>query len=111
MHGMRSKVAKDRLREFTAAHQSQPLEILSYDVAGHDNRTAVAVSHFIYGFAVKAKVNGATKEYRYPGFIERDGVVWLGQSVLLLTPERASELRVFLEAKGVAHWGIRVETR
>ncbi len=95
---------------FARGRRSQDLEILSYDVAGHDNRTAVAVSHFIFGVVVRQAVNGGSKEYRYPGMIEKEGVVWLGQSVFLLTPERARELRGFLESKGVAFGGIRVRT-
>jgi len=107
---MRSYVVRERLQRFAIARRSETLEILSYDVAGHDNRTAVAVSHFIFGTAVRQAVDGGMKEYRYPGMIEKDGVVWLGQSVFLLTPERARDLRAFLESKGVAYGAIRVRT-
>jgi hypothetical protein len=107
---MRSYVVRERLMRFATSRRNQLLEILSYDVAGHDNRTAVAVSHFIFGSVVRQSVNGGMKEYRYPGMIEKEGVVWLGQSVFLVTPERARELRRFLESKGVAYGGIRVRT-
>ena len=63
----------------------------------------MAVSHFIFGARVRAAGNGTAKEYRYPGLIEKLGVVWLGQSVFLLTPQRSVELRQYLGAKGVAH--------
>jgi len=107
---MRSYAVRERLARFASSRRSENLEILSYDVAGHDNRTAVAVSHFIFGSVVRQPVNGGMKEYRYPGMIEKDGVVWLGQSVFLLVPERATELRNYLESKGVAYGAIRVRT-
>src|SRR6266511_1593348 len=101
MRVMRSYAVRERLLRFALARRSEILEILSYDVAGRDNRTAVAVSHFIFGTVVRQAVDGGIKEYRYPGMIEKDGVVWLGQSVFLLTSERARELRGFLDSKGV----------
>jgi hypothetical protein len=111
MKGMRSHLVRDRLRSFANAQRSRTLEIVSYDVAGHDKRTSVEVARFVFGTRTKARVRGAVKEYCYPGFIEREGVVWLGQSVFLLTPQRARELREFLGARSVAHGhlGVRVD--
>ena len=108
MRGMRSYVVQEKLANFARGRKNLELEILSYDVAGHDNRTAVAVSHFIFGVVVRQTLASGPKEYRYPGLIEKEGIVWLGQSVFLLIPERASELRRFLESKGVAFGIIRV---
>jgi len=103
MRGMRSNLVRERLRRFAAGHWGTPLEIVSYDVARTNNALAVAIAHFLFGYSVRARVNGGTKEYRYPGFIEKEGVVWLGQSVVLLTPQRSRELQSFLASKGAAH--------
>lgn len=102
MRGMRSHLVRERLMRFAAGHRNRPIDIVSYDVACQDNSTAVAISHFVFGRTDRARVNGGYKEYRYPGLIEKPGVVWLGQSVFLLTPERSVELRAFLDSRGVA---------
>src|SRR5947199_8247902 len=86
MRGMRSHLVKYRLRSFASAQRNQGLEIVSYDIAGHDKRTSVEIARFVFGTRTKARIRDGIKEYRYPGFIEREGVVWLGQSVFLLTP-------------------------
>lgn len=111
MKGMRSHAVRDLLGRFASSHRGRPLEIVSYDVAGHDNATAVAVSHFAFGYSTLARANGGRKRYRYLGLIDKSGVVWLGQSVFLLVPERSRELRAFLESKGVAYGrlGVRVD--
>jgi len=110
MKGMRSQLVRERLTRFAADQRDQTMEIVSYDVAGHDNSTAVAISHYIFGRTDRVRVNGGCKEYRYPGLIEKDGIVWLGQSVFLLTTERSMELRGFLDSKGVAYGQLRVRT-
>ena len=108
MRGMRSQAVRGRLQEFASSHRGRGLEIVSYDVAGHDNATAVAVAHFIFGTTACSRSVKILKEYRYPGLIEKPGVVWLGQSVFLLIPDRSSELRAFLVSKGVAHGRLSV---
>ncbi len=108
MKGMRSHRVRDRLQRFVSTQRSRSLEIVSYDIPGADNATAVAIAHFVFGTNTRARVDGGTKEYRYPGFVEKDGVVWLGQSVFLLTPDRSKELQTFLVAKGVAFGRVRV---
>lgn len=111
MRGMRSHLVRDRLRSFAIAQRSRTLEIVSYDVPGHDKHTSVEVARFVFGTRTKARVHGGLKEYAYPGFIEKEGVVWLGQSVFLLTPQRSRELRDFLGSRSVAygHIGVRVD--
>ena len=110
MRGMRSSLVRERLLRFASGKRGQSIEIVSYDVAGRDNSTAVAISHYVFGRTDRARVNGGYKEYRYPGLIERPGVVWLGQSVFLLTSERSLELRGFLDSKGVAYARLGVRT-
>ena len=79
---------------------AHPTVLLSYDVPRDMRTTAAKVSHIIFGRRDQAK-DGP------PPFIERPGVVWLGQSVLLLPAPLARELTVRLEALGarvaVAH--------
>lgn len=69
------------------------------------------VARFVFGSQTKARIRGGVKEYRYPGFLEKEGVVWLGQSVFLLTTQRSRELRDFLGARRVAygHLDIRID--
>ena len=57
------------------------------------------VRRFVFGVIVK--VDG--KVYRYPGFVEREGVRYVGQSVLFVTAARINELRGFLRSRAVAH--------
>lgn len=105
---MRSARIRDRLTRFTLDYRRRPLELLSYDVPGQDRATAVAISHFIFGRTDRIMADGHSREYRYPGFIEKEGVVWVGQSVFLVTPERSREMRGFLDLKGVAYGRIGV---
>ncbi len=107
---MRSYMVRDRLQGFAGTRRGHLLEIRSYDVPGQDNRTAVAISHFRFGYSQRKGANGHEKKYLYPGFIEKEGVVWIGQSVFMLTPERSAELRRFLESRGVAFGRIAVRT-
>ena len=108
---MRSHLVRDRLRSFAVAQRSRTLDIVSYDIAGQDKHTSVEIARFVFGTRTNARVRGGVKEYRYPGFIEKEGVVWLGQSVLLLTPQRSRELRDYLGARCVAysHLGVRID--
>lgn len=78
------------------------LWILSYDVDGRDRSTASRVCHLIFGRKNTTTAAGLPKEYEQPGFIHRSGVVWVGQSVLILPRSDAAELRGRLEAMGVS---------
>ena len=78
------------------------LWILSYDVDGRDRSTASRVCHLIFGRKNTTTAAGLPKEYEQPGFIHRPGVVWVGQSVLILPRPDATELRGRLEAMGVS---------
>jgi len=110
MRGMRSYLVRERLMRFAGSQGVRPIEIVSYDVPGQRNAIAVAVSHFVFGRTDRARVNGGYKEYRYPGLIEKPGVVWMGQSVFLLTRERSEELRTFLDGRGVAYGRVVVRS-
>ncbi len=67
--------------------------LLSYDVPGEMRTAAAKVSHLIFGRGDEGK--DAPQPY-----IQRPGVVWLGQSVLLLPAPIARDLAPRLEALG-----------
>ena len=78
------------------------LWILSYDVDGGDRATAVRVCQLIFGRENTTTREGQTVSYDQKGFIHRPGVVWVGQSVLILPDADAQELRGRLEGMGVS---------
>jgi len=73
--------------------------IITWDVDSRDFRQCTRVRRFVFGHAVS--VDGKT--YRYPGFVELEGVRYLGQSVLFVRSDRLDTIRAFLRANGVEH--------
>jgi hypothetical protein len=73
--------------------------VVTWDVDSADVSQCTRVRRFVFGQSVS--VNG--KEYRYPGFVELDGVRYLGQSVLFVARGRLEALRAFLRSNGVDH--------
>ena len=73
--------------------------IVTWDVDSGNPLQCTRVRRFIFGHTVST--NGKT--YRYSGFVEHDGVRYLGQSVLFVDRERLDPLREFLRANGVEH--------
>jgi hypothetical protein len=53
----------------------------------------------VFGYSL----NGGSKGYRYAGFADREGVRYLGQSVLFVPGPLLEELRVFLQKENVDH--------
>ena len=78
------------------------LWILSYDVDGRDRSTASRVCHIVFGRRNRTTLDGSPASYNQPGFIHRPGVVWVGQSVLILPRGDAMELGRRLEGMGVS---------
>ncbi len=78
------------------------LWILSYDVDGADRAAAVRVCQLIFGRKNTTTREGRPATYDQPGFIHRPGVVWVGQSVLILPRSDALELRGRLEGMGAS---------
>lgn len=78
------------------------LWILSHDVDGDDRGTAVQVCQLILGRRNTTTRQGASISYDQSGFIHRPGVVWIGQSVLILPERDAFELRGRLEGMGAS---------
>jgi len=81
---------------------SDDLWILSYDVDGRDRATSVRVAHVIFGRKNTTTRDGRPATYDQPGFIHRPGVVWVGQSVLILPRNDALELRDRLAGLGAS---------
>ncbi len=73
--------------------------LLSYDVTTATRSQAATVCHIVFGRTRRGGED--TKERIEKGFIHRPGVVWVGQSVLVLPPRDADELRNKLRALGV----------
>ena len=73
---------------------------LSYDVSGSQRAVAVRVCQIVFG---RRRVSEAPEHVRYreKGFIHRPGVVWVGQSVLIMPPGDAAELETRLHRLGV----------
>ncbi len=71
--------------------------LLSYDVAGNNRSTAARVCQIVFG---RSRTTPAGKR-REEGFVHRPGVVWIGQSVLLLPQRDATELATRLRRLGV----------
>jgi len=78
------------------------LWILSYDVDGRDRAISVRVSQLIFGRRNTTTREGRPATYEQPGFIHRPGVVWVGQSVLVMPTADAIELRNRLEGLGAS---------
>lgn len=72
---------------------------MTWDVDSRDAARCARVRRFVFGYAL----NGNEKRYRYPGFVEREGVRYLGQSVLFVPGDLLRELRAFLESHRVDH--------
>lgn len=74
--------------------------LLSYDVSGSARSTAARVSQIVFG-RQRISEGPARSPYRERGFIHRPGVVWIGQSVLVMPPRDAAELEGRLRRLGV----------
>ncbi len=73
--------------------------IVTWDVDSADQAMCSRVRRFVFG----TSMTKGTRTYAYPGLVDREGVLYLGQSVLFVTQPRLAELRGFLAQNGVAH--------
>ncbi|HEX9339618.1 MAG TPA: hypothetical protein VF992_00365 [Thermoplasmata archaeon] len=73
--------------------------LVTWDVDSSDAATAARLRRFVYG---DTSVHGG-KVYRRPGFAERDGVRYLGQSVLFVRPSLLGDIQAFLESHRIDH--------
>lgn len=73
--------------------------LLSYDVSGSARSAAAQVCQIVFGRTRTVPRTG--QQRREMGFIHHVGVVWIGQSVLVLPPADADELAARLRLLGV----------
>lgn len=73
--------------------------IVTWDVDSRNGSQCARVRRFIFGYGMSHRDH----VYRYRGFVDRDGVRYLGQSVLFVPPESLPALLAFLRAEGVEH--------
>ena len=73
--------------------------IVTWDADSGDAALCSRLRRFVFGYSLASD----GRRYRYPGLVEKEGVRYLGQSVLFVTHARLSELRRFLEQLGVPH--------
>src|SRR5438093_11702395 len=73
--------------------------LVTWDVDSSDSATAARLRRFVYG---DTSVHGG-KVYRRHGFAERDGVRYLGQSVLFVRPSLLGDIRGFLSRIAIDH--------
>jgi len=71
--------------------------LVSYDVSGGARSVAARVCQIVFGR--KRNVHGRARDE--PGFIHRNGVAWIGQSVLVMSSHDAEELATRLRSLGV----------
>ena len=79
-------------------HTGMERVLLSYDVTGIARPRAARVCPIVFG-KVRRLWDGEPERME-KGFVQRPGVVWIGQSVLVLPRRDADELAVRLRALG-----------
>lgn len=77
--------------------------IVTWDVNSVDRMAAHRVQYFIFG----RTVTSGGRVYQYPGFVDREGVRYLGQSVVFVRPAFLQEIDAFLSVNGVDHEATR----
>ncbi len=73
--------------------------IVTWDVDSRDSASCAKLRRFVYGY----ELHNNERVYQYPGFVEREGARYLGQSVLFVIPDQLSVLRDFLRMNGIDH--------
>ncbi len=81
------------------AHGRESGFLVTWDVNSADRTGVNRLRRFVYGDSTRCD----GKEYRYSGFVEKDGVRYLGQSVLFVRPDVLSEIVGFLASHSIDH--------
>ncbi len=105
---MRRIVSGARILTGTVAQtaQGEPLRRmidLHYDVPTEIRPLKDRVNRYVFGFRLGPRPGNGGRSYRYGGVVHRQGVRWIGQSVLRLPPSIADEAETLLRS-----WGIPV---
>jgi len=77
--------------------------LVTWDVDSRNSSLCGRLSRFFFGYEIMNEIMKNGKTYRYPGFVERDDVRYVGQSVLFVTAVSLGELRFFLSSNGIDH--------
>lgn len=85
--------------------------LVSYDISGSDGALRARVCRVIFGSTSTKSGGTRVRSYRYPGILDGQGARYVGQSVLLLPPQKAEALAAHLTRLGVKHETIEVFTR
>ena len=90
---------RSTLNWFRAGRSHGPLTgfVVTWDVDSRDGAICRRLQRFIYGY----ETTWEGRMYRHRGFIEGEGVRYLGQSVLLVRQDRMPELMSGLSRLGV----------
>ncbi|OGS51208.1 MAG: hypothetical protein A3K65_00780 [Euryarchaeota archaeon RBG_16_68_12] len=73
--------------------------LVTWDVDSANQATAHRLRYFVFG----STVTSGGRPYRYPGFAEKEGVRYIGQSVLFVRPDLRREIVTFLSKNGIDH--------
>ncbi len=73
--------------------------IVTWDADSADGAACSRLRRFVFGY-VSVK---AGRAYRYPGFLDRPGVRYLGQSVVFAPADALPVLRSYLAGEGIDH--------
>jgi hypothetical protein len=73
--------------------------LVTWDVDSADQATVHRLRYFVFGSTVASK----GRPCRYPGFAEKEGVRYIGQSVLFVRPGLRQEIVTFLSSNGIDH--------
>ncbi len=73
--------------------------VVTWDVDSRDRPATRRLWSFLFGRRVR--VGG--REYSYAGFVWREGVRYMGQSVVFVLPHRLAELTSFLSINRIDH--------
>ena len=71
--------------------------IVTWDVDSRNASLCARLRRFMFGYEIRTR----GRIYRYPGLVERDGVRYLGQSVVFVTKEGLPVLESFLSSNRV----------
>ena len=80
-------------------HSAMTGFIVTWDVDTRNRAQCSRLRRFVYGYALQS----GGRVYRYSGFVEREGVRYLGQSVLFVAPRWIRPLREVLRSLQVEY--------
>lgn len=73
--------------------------VVTWDIDSRDPSAVNRVQYFLFGRTFRRD----DREYVHPGFVWKAGVQYIGQSAVIVSPERLDEIRRILGANGMDH--------